>query len=640
MANRSVHPRACLLLLLLFFWAAALCTSIRAEAYGEVSVNVESVLGSSASRFGNFRYGEYRILIVNRSTSRSHRVSVSLFHDVYMANPLRSRREIEVAPGSSVAVPIFSYSPQAGNQATVEIDGVEQRDPAVIDASRTSSWSVRSSPRYSMMISREIEKSGLMSSAPVEEGFKVPGVADHDVAYLNYQSPASEWSPYWISYSGFEGVALTAGEMRAAPESSRAALLRYAETGGAVIVAGQWEVPGPWRARTALLDASFVEFNPSEYELRAAAAVATPVPVPHPGEPVVKAELKLPAQNDVRVYYVGFGSLIVTGATPLDQVTNDQWRLIKSIIHATHPEQKSYHNLAALIRDFPVIDRLGVPVRGLFALMMAFVVLVGPINFFWLARPGKKLRILWTIPIISLLTCLAVAGYALLGEGVAATARTESLTVLDENNRRATTLGWTAIYSPITPGQGVHFSLDAELLPQDFDYSMGSGRIIDFSNDQHLVAGWVSARIPAFFKFRKNEARRERLTIRPSGGLSSERATAAVNGLGVPIRRLWYADRTGKIFTAEEIAPGAQAGLDESLLQASGAPTAIHEFDNHPDWLERMKWIEQNPAQFMTPGTYLAVVDQSPFVEGGLDNITDRKGRSLILGLLAERTIE
>lgn len=626
MANRLTTLRIAWLSLPLFFWAALLGVSVRAEDYGDVSVSVESVLTGSPSRYGNDGYGEYRIIVVNRSATKTHRVTVILFKDDYSSNFGQSRREIEVAPGSTAAVSIFTYSMQNGSLASVEIDGVEQRNPALIDPSRTSSWTVRSSPRYSILISREIEKSDVMRSASVESGFKFPN-PESDVAYLSYQSPLSEWTKHWIGYSGFEGVILTAAELETAPEPSRAALIRYAESGGAVIVAGRWEVPAPWKSRYTPLDGSFSEFNPVG---SLPGFMGTPAPA-QVGQSVLTPEIQLPGQNDVRVYFVGFGALVVTGATPLEQVTVDQWKLIKTIFHASRPEQKPYHNLGMMIRDFPVVDRIGVPVRGLFVMMMAFVLLVGPINFFWLAGPGKKIRILWTIPIISLMTCLLVAGYALIGEGTSARSRTESLTVLDENARRATTLGWTAVYSPVTPRNGLHFSLDAELVPQYFDYNAGFNRVIDFSNDQHLASGWVSSRIPAFFKIRKNESRRERLTIRVADGSSG--VWTAVNGLGVPIRRLWFADAKGRVFTAEEIAPGAQAKLIDASLLASGDKTSIHNFDNYGDWLERMKWVEEHPAEFLTPGSYLALVDQSPFVEEGLDNISDRRGRSLILGL-------
>jgi hypothetical protein len=269
-------------------------------------------------------------------------------------------------------------------------------------------------------------------------------------------------------------------------------------------------------------------------------------------------------------------------------------------------------------------------VRGLFALMLAFVFLIGPINFFWLARPGKKIRMLWTVPVISLFTCLAVSGFALFGEGVKATTRTEVFTILDEAAHRATTIGWMAFYSPVTPGDGLHFNYDTELIPLGlFEWNSGNNRSMDFSKDQQLESGWIAARIPTFFKFRKSELRRERLTVTPTPG----NHFSVVNGLGAKIEKLWYADHTGRVHSTEGIEAGAQANLKNAMVNATGGPEAFREILREHDWLERMNFVSQNAERFLMPGTYLALLDRAPFVEPGLSNVKEHKARTLVFGI-------
>jgi hypothetical protein len=262
-----------------------------------------------------------------------------------------------------------------------------------------------------------------------------------------------------------------------------------------------------------------------------------------------------------------------------------------------------------------------------------FVVMIGPINLIWLARRRKKIWMLWTVPVIALVACLAVTGFALLGEGVSATSRTEAFTVLDESSHRATTVGWTAFYAPITPGDGLHFNYDTELapvLPEQWMYGGGAAdRTIDFSNDQHLDSGWITARVPAYFKFRKGETRRERLTIGRSAGDS----LSVVNGLGADIRALWVADDDGKIYSAKEVRAGAEAKLSPANLHPAENGARLRGLFTGPDWLKGMRAVELDPRSYLTPGSYLAMLDASPFVEEGLKGVKTRKAKTLVYGV-------
>ncbi|MGH9844026.1 MAG: hypothetical protein ACREEM_35290 [Blastocatellia bacterium] len=610
-----------------------LCASLSARAadYGDISVTVETILFGHSGE----GYNEYRATITNRSPAASHRVAVSLFADAYSGYLRELRREVEVGPASTVSVSLLSPAEHTGNGAAILIDGARQRDPVVIDDSRTAAWTSRSRNRLFLLVSREIEKSGVMNADPVNTGFKAP-YGDNDVAYITYKSPPAEWSANWAGYSGLDGVVVTADELSAMPEPARTALLRYVECGGVLIVAGQWEIPNPWRAKRTQI--SEVTPNPElDYERP---GYRRPVIIkPHGTVEALKetpTTTGLEMTNNLEGHSVGFGKIIVTGAADIAQITADEWRQIKLLFEDSRPNGKPYYNLAHMNKDFPVIERIGIPVRGLFALMLVFVFLIGPVNLFWLARDGKRMRMLWTVPAISLVTCLAVAGYALLGEGVSATTRTEAFTILDEASRRATTIGWTAFYSPVTPGDGLHFSAGTALDLQNPQWwAAGGARTMDCSNDQHLASGWVTARVPTYFKFRKSEPRRERLTIRaPAGGRVS-----VVNGLGAAIRQVWYADRNGKVHMVETIEAGAQATLNDAGLKATGSADSLRNFYRSHDWLERMKYAEGHPAEFLTPGTYLAVLDASPFVEPGLSGAKERKARTLVYGAGVESEI-
>src|SRR5262245_288542 len=265
--------------------------------------------------------------------------------------------------------------------------------------------------------------------------------------------------------------------------------------------------------------------------------------------------------------------------------------------------------------------------------MLMFVVVIGPINLIWLARRRKKIWMLWTVPAIALVTCLAITGFALLGEGVSATSRVEAFTILDESSRRAFSIGWIAFYAPLTPGDGLRFSYDTELTPVTPDRRVGGGdRTIDLSSDQHLDSGWITARVPVYFTFRKNETRRERLTFRRS----EKDSISVVNGLGADIRELWVAGRDGKMYSAKGLRAGAETKLSLTSLALVENKDGLRDLFTGGDWTGGIKLVERYPQRYLAPGCYLAAFDASPFVEEGLKNVETRKGRSLVYGISAE----
>src|SRR5215510_464343 len=446
-----------------------------------------------------------------------------------------------------MTIPLIAPGASHTPGAVVSIDGSRQDEQTGVDISRTNAWVSRRVNRFFLLVSPDVDKSGLMNDASVVGGF-TGASGENEVAYLAYKSPAPEWSANWVGYSSFDGVMITAEELSGAPDAVRSALWRFAECGGSLVIIGGREIPAQWRARRV---------NEVEVTLEA--------------DPPKKYSVALSSKT--QSYNVGFGWLTVIDAAGVKSVLPTQWGAIKNSWNGSRPAEKNYSDVVDINKDFPVVERIGILVRGLFVLMLMFVVVIGPINLIWLARRRKKIWMLWTVPAIALVTCLAVTGFALLSEGVSATSRAEAFTILDERSHRASTIGWIAFYAPITPSEGLHFSYDTELTPvtpQTWGYfgrgGGGGGRTIDLSNDQHLDSGWVTARAPAYFKFRKGETRRERLTIRQEG----DGAISVVNGLGADVRELWLADRNGKIYSASGIRAGAEAKLSPATIKLPG----------------------------------------------------------------------
>jgi hypothetical protein len=401
---------------------------------------------------------------------------------------------------------------------------------------------------------------------------------------------AETWSGDWLAYSRYDGIVITAADLKEVPAEVRTALWQYVETGGALLVLGKSDLSGlsavradedskdGWMNVRAGLgrcrvspDANYAKWDARHFEMLAK------------------------DWNDIAAAWQGRG------------------------------------DLSSANQQFPVIDDFGIPIRGLFVLMFLFTLAIGPINLLVLTYKKRRLWMLWTTPAISLFTCLAVFGYMLISEGWQGRLHTDTLTLLDETTHRATTVGQTGVYSPLTPGDGLHFDYQTEVTSLQY-HPEGRGAMrsctIDLSRDQHFATGWVEARVPALFKIRKSEQRRERVALQRE----RDGRWSMVNGLSAAIRRFWYADDKGQIHTGEDIAAGARTLLNPTEKETPVVGLSLGGPLSGTSWLNSMRMLTDKPQEYLRPGNYLAEVDESPFLDDPLRQAKNRKVHALIVG--------
>ncbi len=423
-------------------------------------------------------------------------------------------------------------------------------------------------------------------------------------------SPISTWSSHWLGYTRYDGIVVTRDdikELQSGGNDTRAvlqALWQYTEAGGVLIILGAGDVPMPesWK-RNAFRRDSLI--------------------------------------SPMTIYPVGFGQCLIAKDPNSKNWAppgrpDDPWGMIGSAVNTTTMPWQSSKALAELNKSFPVVDDLGVPVKGLFVLMILFAIALGPVNLIVLGRKKKRIWMLWTVPAISLFTCVLVFGYMVIAEGWQGHARTGGITLLDEIDHRATSLGRATFYSPLTPGGGLHFSEETEVWVQGGDEdSSSSSCAIDWTQEQHLSRGWVTARVPAHFATRCSETRRERLNVHRE----ADGRIGVLNGLGVEIKTLWLADEKGVLYKADSIPAGARATLDRGDKDnvPNSKSVAWRTLYATSDWINSAKTARDRPWDVLRPRTYLAVVDGSPFHnEQALPKATLRGTESVVLGIMAD----
>ena len=561
--------------------------------YGEVVVRVLPDLPQSTTH----GYHEFPFQVSNQSM-QTRQVTLSGPDAVQAGVAMHRLRLLErtatVGPGASVRLALLQPPlPVFGSGLRVTIDGRLQDEVIPWSSGHPEYW-VGSAARTSGSSAGNRSRRVLISRGLTEQSF--PPHKPEDYWVFRASMPASDWSSDWLAYSGYDGIVATADDLAAAPESVVLALWQYVETGGSLMVLGRPRSDSAW-ARVGL------------------------------GRPQFSSQ-----EAGMSVDYAGFG---VAFGVEVERVADLNLRQIERLEEAWRQSRKLWdltRDPSGVHRQFAASDRVEIPVRGLFLVVLAFTVLIGPVNLAILNRRGKRIWLLWTVPAASLLACALVVLYVFAGEGLVRHGRTEGLTVLDERNRRATTLGWAGFYASLTPGEGLLFDNATEVSPVvSWGHDQqGGARAFALGNRQHLSRGWLRARLPGYFILRKSELRRERIQLRQRAG-----SLEAVNGLGVDLLTLWVAGNDGRLHFMDGLAAGASARLEITGEQATAGPDVLRSLyrGDLPNLLLR---LQQEPGGYLRPGTWLAVADASPFVEIALENLDNETSKAVIYGISRE----
>jgi len=417
------------------------------------------------------------------------------------------------------------------------------------------------------------------------------GGNENNTESLRAESSVSEWSENWLAYSAFDAIVLSESDLRTMSPAVLTAVGDYLQAGGNVVLPGKKEMPAAWHpnAKTAFYDGT--------------------------------------------EYTVGFGRCFALNTEDPASFNQTTVQTLRDTVRTTAQYWRALPDDASAANNvMPVVQSLKIPVRGIVIIMLAFIVIIGPVNIIYLARHNRRTWLLWTIPVISFITTLVVFAYSLLREGITPDTRIAGLTVVDQVSHHNSTIGATAFYCPLTPSGGLNFEYETEATPLvRSGYGSGTSREVDWTQSQHFSHGWVSARVPAHFHLRKSGVGRERIQVIEENGKRE-----IINGLGAPVKSLWYADADMNLYEAENIAAGDKAGLIPLK------PARVLERHGVQGLLQDISYVAKpeamtGPEKYLTPNTYIAVLDGNPFIENALGASSSpkrTKSSSVVFGIL------
>lgn len=265
----------------------------------------------------------------------------------------------------------------------------------------------------------------------------------------------------------------------------------------------------------------------------------------------------------------------------------------------------------------PVPGVNGIPAGAYLTLLGLFAILIGPVNHIVLKRRGQQVLTVLTTPLIAGVFIVLLAGYVAIVEGFAVRARVLSLTMLDQAGSQAATRASVSMYAAGRgPSGGLRFGRDVAVFPTPVDGAPPSGETLDLSDTQQFSSGLLQPRTPTNFETLAFRTARERLTFSRQGD-----QIHVSNGLGAVVTALRYRDASGSYALADPLPAGSAAVLRETAAPGSelfrGGDASLSRFDG--------------VVSTLPENAYLAVLDRSPFWEGGT-TLDERASFHLVFG--------
>ena len=408
------------------------------------------------------------------------------------------------------------------------------------------------------------------------------GIVAASGASVDFMLPPSRLPTNWLGYTSLRAVIIGPPEWRQLSDPQKSALLTWTACGGDLV----------------FVDGDLGTLMPST-------TAATPA-----------------GEGTARAYFFGrihrptAASITASG---LASFLADAQKLQDSNLALPANTARDWGAIAVRGFRLPIPGVHGVPARAYLSILFVFSVIIGPANYWFLRRHRQQVLLVLTAPLISAVFIVLLAGYVIAGEGFGIRGRIASFTMLDQVRIQAVTRSSISLYAAgMTPSGGLRGPRDVAVFPIGTE---GTGTreqlVVDLTEAQRFSAGVIQARSPTDVEQIAFRSARERLTFTREGS-----RTTVVNGLGATIAALVYRDGDTIQTLTDSLPPGGQATLKTGVPNATAiVPASL------PLSSRFVHLVRHQPA-----GSYLAVLDRSPFVEPGVAGVAEHGSFHLVLG--------
>ena len=208
---------------------------------------------------------------------------------------------------------------------------------------------------------------------------------------------------------------------------------------------------------------------------------------------------------------------------------------------------------------------LQLPYRALMCVLIAFALVIGPLNFWFVRRSRKPALLLVTVPVIAVVFSLGLFAYGVAAQGLDARAASLSFAVLDQRTHRSTAVEVREIFVGMASAEGLRPGPGASVWLAATSETPGTGRredVLTFGEGVLLSGGYLPVRTPAKQTILTDRASRLRVDVRREGG-----AWVVQNGLGVTLEQFRVRLLDGEVYGAPAPIPaGGRATLSKDAV--------------------------------------------------------------------------
>lgn len=283
-------------------------------------------------------------------------------------------------------------------------------------------------------------------------------------------------------------------------------------------------------------------------------------------------------------------------------------------------DQSGWPAPGELLRE-QIVPGLGdAPLLVFLAVILVFALVVGPLNFLLLRRWRRPLLVLVTVPVCGLGTTLLMLGYGLVHDGLGVRGIVTSWTLLDQERHEATSLAARTLFAGLSPAT-LTVPNDGFLIapracarserrsPDRWQFDPVAGE---------LDGGVLPSRRATPLLSAQHGIARQRLRARSDGNGGLE---LLVDGGVAPRGPVLLCDPDGKLWAGEAprltpVADDAARSVLEQWQQAA-AGLVVRQFRTDGDELLPIHAVLARflPERRLPPGTYLARVDDAPWID-------------------------
>ena len=386
----------------------------------------------------------------------------------------------------------------------------------------------------------------------------------------------------WLGYTSVRAVVVGPTEWAQLSEPQRNALLTWTACGGDLIL---------------------VDSAPPAAD---AATPDTPAPVATPARAYFFGRIHRPTSASIT-------------ATGLEVFMAEAQKLQDANLALPATSARDWGKIAARGFRLPIPGVGGIPARAYVLILLVFSLIIGPANTWFLRRNRQQVLLVLTAPLISAAFILLLAGYVVAGEGQGVSGRIASFTMLDQVRSQAATRSSLSLYAAgLMPSGELRLPRDVAVFPIGIQGTGTRERLtLDLTETQRFAGGVILARSPTNVEQIGFRSARERLTFTREGS-----GATVVNALGATVTALVYRDGATWRLLDERLPPGGKATLKPS---GNGVGNLVPK--DLPLWSRILHLAQHQPV-----GSYLAVLDRSPFVESGVPAVAERGSFHLVLG--------